>query len=565
MVLKLLGDDWLILITILCNQVFYGQYPQVWTYAKFFVCFKKGIQMDPNNYRGISIMTALAKIYDGIIRDRFVLWYTPEMNQAGGQPGRGCEEQILTLRLLIDYAKHTKQVLYVLFVDYQKAYDRVNRNKLLQLLAEAGCGEWYLKAVGNALSVSKSVLGDEVIDSSSGVRQGGTSSCAFFTFYINSTVTEINKYGQDGYLGNMHTLLLMDDTVIFSTSRQAMQQKLELLIKAATDLNMLVHPTKSEYMCINSKDKEPFKIDNICIKRVESYVYLGTPISPKAINQHVKEHIQSKQAHVMKFYNFVSKNNDAPFQVKYKVWNAALSSAILYGCETWYTSDLKAAEQVLLQTLKSLMGVRTQTCTDILLVELGISSAKAYISYKQQEFMKRKMAQDSFNSSLLKMAVDMALNARSPMGRYLERLLLNENDVRESDLDLLKQSIQNSQSSRRTAYLTLNPSLTVHPVYSNPNIPEFARISFSRLRLISHSLKIETGRWSRIDLQDRLCNCGEIQSEQHVLLKCQLTEELRNTYAMSYNSMKQLMESEDLYELTMFTHKVLHYMYSLAG
>ena len=48
------------------------------------------------NYRGISILVALAKLYDMVLSYRFQLWYKPKFEQAGAQRGRECEEQILT-------------------------------------------------------------------------------------------------------------------------------------------------------------------------------------------------------------------------------------------------------------------------------------------------------------------------------------------------------------------------------------------------------------------------------------------------------------------------------------
>ena len=136
---KWLTDEWILLLTYLFNQVFQGQYPQEWSVAKLFTIYKKGYNLDPSNYRGISILAALAKIYDSILNSRFTKWFTPDEEQAGGQAGRGCAEHLLTVRLFI-IARKTKQTLYVLFVDYEKAYDRVNRNHLLYVF-------WQMRAV----------------------------------------------------------------------------------------------------------------------------------------------------------------------------------------------------------------------------------------------------------------------------------------------------------------------------------------------------------------------------------------------------------------------------------
>ena len=56
------------------------------------------------NYRGISVMPALTKVYDIIHASRFIQWYKPPIEQAGAGKGQGCGEQVLTVRLLIDFA-----------------------------------------------------------------------------------------------------------------------------------------------------------------------------------------------------------------------------------------------------------------------------------------------------------------------------------------------------------------------------------------------------------------------------------------------------------------------------
>ena len=58
------------------------------------------------------------------------------------------------------------------------------------------------------------------------------------------------------------------------------------------------------------------------------------------------------------------------------------------------------------------------------------------------------------------------------------------------------------------------------------------RIAFTRVRLSSHRLRVETGRWARIPHDQRLCQCGlEVQTEQHVLANCHLVDEIRSSYS----------------------------------
>lgn len=89
-------------------------------------------------------------------------------------------------------------------------------------------------------------------------------------------------------------------------------------------------------------------------------------------------------------------------------------------------------------------------------------------------------------------------------------------------------------TTKLTTYVTeMNPDLRVHPVYATKKfIPDYKREVLARLRLMSHNLRIEVGRWSRTPAEQRVCQCdgARIQTERHVLIYCSLTERLRDDY-----------------------------------
>ena len=184
---------------------------------------------------------------------------------------------------------------------------------------------------------------------------------------------------------------------------------------------------------------------------------------------------------------------------------------MLYGAESWYVYNIQAVIQPILSATKQLLGVREQTCNDIVYIESGTVSPKVIVRERQKSFLKKIKAREDFELLPVCKAMQLAKEWRSPMGIYLEHLENDHEDgVKAFQIGLL-------DSSRRAAYLELNPNLTVHPLYNANNIPEHCRISFTRIRLSSHYLKIETGRWSRIPREERLCSCCEVQSEIHVL------------------------------------------------
>ena len=84
---------------------------------------------------------------------------------------------------------------------------------------------------------------------------------------------------------------------------------------------------------------------------------------------------------------------------------------------------------------------------------------------------------------------------------------------------------------------------------------------FTKLSLCSHHLKIETGRWARIDVEDRLCECGGgIQDESHVLLSCPKTEHIRaqfNVTQEEYATLGVLMDEMDVDDVVSFVYSCM--------
>ncbi len=237
-IFKILPIAWICFITLLLNLVFMGIYSGAWCLAKVFTIFKKGVRSLSSNCRGISILSALCKLYDCVLNICFTLWYRPYTEQAGAEEGRGCPEQLLLLCLIIDIARKTGNTLYILFVDFEKAYDKVSHQKLLTLLPEQGCGAQFLSAIANTLKETDNIIGSKSFKATAGVHQGGATSCSLFTFYVNAIIRKVTKFGPDGFLYMVHLLMLMDDTVIFATSRWAMEKKLVLPMETTVPLHM---------------------------------------------------------------------------------------------------------------------------------------------------------------------------------------------------------------------------------------------------------------------------------------------------------------------------------------
>ena len=354
----------------------------------------------------------------------------------------------------------------------------------------------------------------------------------------------MNTCEPDGFLSWLHLLALMDDTVLLATTREKLIKKIQLLMQFCKKYGMVINEKKTNLMVVNgcAVDKEPIFINNLSIKHCDIYTYLGSPFtSDGLLSSAVKAHAQEKMADFHKFVSFIEKNFDIPFVVKKIIFDACLLSAILYGCESWLNGDLKPVIKIYNWALKRLLDVRLTTCNDLCYIEAGYSSLKAIVKNRQRKFFtkmyneRKFMTDDPFN-----LVLNLVLNNRYNSKTYVYDLINIDIDDCSCDIQALKDNIISSESSRRITYCDfMNPSLHIHNIYiGRHNIHEDHRVHFTRLRLSSHSLAIETGRWNRrgrgrLPLEERLCSCGAVQTEYHVLSQCPISLDIREDYDFS--------------------------------
>ena len=557
---------WLVFFLTLFNVAFQGmKYPVQWTYSKLITLFKSGNRLCCGNYRGISIMDTLAKIYDKMILNRLTLWMSIDKCQAGAQKGRGCIEQIMSLRLLIDMAKFKKRKLYILFIDFSKAYDKVPRNKLIEYLKSIGCGRVMLYALRNMYKTTYNVLNSTAISTSTGVRQGAPTSCLLFITYVDKMIKMIKeKVPTDGYLGNLHALMLMDDTVILATSREKCIDKLNAVLDYCDNYGMVINEKKTKFMVINHtiEDELPLITQNKKMEYCKNYLYLGSWFTDDGKQESILKLHEPKLVSTMnKFAIFCSVNTEMPYYYKSLVMDAAATSSIFYACETWLTNNPKGAIDTYNRLLRILLSVRKNTSIPMSLIESGKQPAKCIIKKRRKQFIVGKLENRDMEEPFQKV-YEICRNMNTPGFRFLQKAM--QEDPNDDSLEKSADTIRNMPDSN-TKFVTyrslLNPDLSTHPSYGKEvYIPDYMRASFTRLRLMSHQLRVETGRWSRTDRMRRVCQCDNtsVQDENHVLLLCPLSAQIRSEFRMlSFTSMKHLVGSEDVYNMCKFVHRVL--------
>ena len=130
---QILKDDALKVLHLICQQIWRTQqWPQDWKKSVFIPIPKKGNLKECSNYHIIALISHASKVMLKTLQARLQQYVTCELPdvQAGFRKGRGTRDQIANICWIIKKAREFQKNIYFYFMDYAKAFDCVDHNKL---------------------------------------------------------------------------------------------------------------------------------------------------------------------------------------------------------------------------------------------------------------------------------------------------------------------------------------------------------------------------------------------------------------------------------------------------
>lgn len=171
-----------------------GHFPKMWSKSIIVPIYKKGDVDDPNNYRGVSLLSVVSKIFTYILNKRLSLWMEEcellAEEQAGFRADRSTVDHIFSLLCIIQKSMaQNKGKVYLAFVDYHKAFDSVDREKLWTCLGKKGLSHKMLQLIRkmyeNVLCCVRAGQDyTDVFESPIGVKQGCLLSPKLFCLFL---------------------------------------------------------------------------------------------------------------------------------------------------------------------------------------------------------------------------------------------------------------------------------------------------------------------------------------------------------------------------------------------
>ena len=136
---QILKDDAVKVLHSICQRIWKTQqWPQDWKRSVFIVIPKKGSAKECSNYCTIALISHASKVMFKILQARLQQYMNRELLdvQADFRKGRGTRDQIANISWIIEKAREFQKNIYFCFIDYGKAFDCVDHNKLWKILKE---------------------------------------------------------------------------------------------------------------------------------------------------------------------------------------------------------------------------------------------------------------------------------------------------------------------------------------------------------------------------------------------------------------------------------------------
>ena len=180
---------------------------------------------------------------------------------------------MFALRMLMEKYREGQRELNCVFVDLEKAYDRVSREELWYCMRKSEMAEKYVRFVQDMYEGSKTVVRCAIGTTESfkikvGRHQESALSPFLFAVIMDRLTDEVRSEPT-------WTMLFADNIVICKEAREEIERRLECWRYALERRGMKVSGSKTEYLCINGgNDEETVKMEDPKVPRVKEFKYL---------------------------------------------------------------------------------------------------------------------------------------------------------------------------------------------------------------------------------------------------------------------------------------------------
>ncbi|MEW8546516.1 MAG: reverse transcriptase family protein, partial [Candidatus Thiodiazotropha sp.] len=386
---KVISEIFVPYLVLLFNKMYDNSFfSEQWFHTLISPIHKSGDKSKPENYRGISLQPVISKIFTSILSQRLKLWC--ERNgvigeeQAGFRSDHSTIDNLFCLQTIVQkYLRHKRGRLYAIFVDFEKAFDRVNRNILWQKLSSQNVSSKMVKMLNSiytsVLSCVKTQSGlTGYFNCPVGVKQGCILSPLLFCLFINDlqSFVSVNSHGIDLDLCTIYLLLFADDLVMFADSKVELQRLINKLKEYCDTFQLKINIAKTGIIVFRNggylREYEKWFYGTIPLRVVSYYKYLGLVVSSR-LSWYVCQKTLAEQASKALFSikSKLSQFGSLSFNILFKIFDTKILPILTYGAEIWFGHESKDIEKVHHDYCKYILKVSKHTPNVFVRGELG--------------------------------------------------------------------------------------------------------------------------------------------------------------------------------------------------
>ena len=578
-------------IHLLCEKVWTEEkVPTEWTKGIIFPIYKDGEKKETGNYRGITLLSIVGKVYAQILNERLMRWTEKNKvlveEQGGFRPHRGCPDQLFTL---VEILKNRgKEPTFCCFIDVKKAFDRVFRNGLWKRLADEGVkGKMWRVLRSIYESVESCVRVDdeltEFFSIETGVRQGCVLSPLLYAIFINGLVKELKELNCGIEIGenqelNISSLLYADDIVLMAEDRYTLQLLMNTVANYAKRWKFELNPKKSEVVVFGSKraprDIE-WRLGENVIKQVTKYKYLGIELT-RTLNwsPYLKRILKKAKRNMTQSLAMGIKGGFMTIRLANTIWTSLVRSIVEYGCEIWGDRPVPDLEKLQLQMGKRILRCGKKMTEEVVRGELGWERQKSRGDEMRLRYWSKivKMTDDRIVKRIYRVSrnrMEREESERIPITstwcKYTRDLMMKLNleeewyteevGTEEEWNHKIRERIHEREERKWRNKCLLRPKLRTYvklkrklkrevylQIYHRGGVPEMVK-----MRGGTNRLRIEQGRYRGEEVEERVCeycDMGEIEDEDHFMRKCKLYEDLREKMWRDFEEITEVKQNE---------------------
>ena len=558
------------LLKIFNNILDIEEIPRSWSNIHMCLLHKKGDINDPNNFRSISLLNHITKLFTTVLTERLFNWVEDrnilQEEQFGFRPGRGCVDAIFTLHSAVSInTRLPGRKVYASFVDFKRAFDSISHSLFWSKLSKIGLSKKMInifKSLYEKANFTFRVNGEwsNPICVNRGVLQGESASPLLFNLFINDVTNFLRSKNIRGIQINSHrdllTILYADDLVILTDTPGMLQKALDALSDYCFRNLLEINTKKTRIMVFRSGGRFrkglTYYINGEKIETVEEYLYLGVIFSSKNVFRKATDNaVRKANIACARVTSMMTKSKFQSWEARKHIFKSIVISTLLYASEIWSLKYFEDLESVQTNFYKRIFNWQLNTPNYVIRKETEAEAIASLALSRALNWWNKmiKLNELSWPKLCFQRLVELDQLGGTKNNNWITHLKMVLGTIN-LHLDTSRTLTEADINKATLAYVNYIQSKDLERIFNSNFCPLYKfiikninyldiNVNFNKIKVISQlrifgKLKVKivcngcVYKWDQSKLCE-VCNLGKLETLPHFTLECPIYSALRKS------------------------------------